>query len=283
MDRKVSWRGIGMAVAFVVLAIALLIGSDYGRHLLGIQFHDKNSPVETPISIAGTYLALAMTVFATWIMARIERRSWLDFGLRGGPRAGRQFGQGLLVGVAAMLGIALAIHFAGGMTIRIANLTPGAGGLALIWTVGFFGIGLFEETLFRGYFFKRLDEAAPFPTAIVVTSLLFGLAHMSSGFDAGLALFDAVLVAGILAISIQLTGSLWWAIGFHAAWDWTESYVLGAADSGIRAEGALFHADPAGPVWLSGGASGPEGSVLTFVAGAIALILMLRRLRAMRG
>jgi len=156
-------------------------------------------------------------------------------------------------------------------------------GSALIWAVGFFGIGLFEETLFRGYFYKRLNEAAPFPTAIVVTSLLFGLAHMSSGFDAGLALFDAVWVAGILAISIQLTGSLWWAIGFHAAWDWTESYVLGAADSGIRAEGALFHADPAGPVWLSGGASGPEGSVLTFVAGAIALILMLRRLRAMRG
>lgn len=178
-----------------------------------------------------------------------------------------------------MLAIALVIHFAGGMTLHTAALTPTAAGLGLIWAIGFFGTGLFEETLFRGYFFKRLDEATPFPTAILITSLVFGLAHMTSGFDAGLALFDAVLVAGILAISIHLTGSLWWAIGFHAAWDWTESYMLGAADSGIRAEGALFHADPAGPIWLSGGSSGPEGSVVTMLVGVAVLVLLVRRLR----
>ena len=278
MSKTFSLRGIGLCLGFLVLAVALLVGSAYGLHVLGINFHDK-SPVEKPFSILGTYLALAMSLLATWVMARIERRSWLDFGLRGGRRAARHFGGGLLVGLGSMGAIALAIHFAGGMTIRPADLSPRATGLAILWAIGFLGTGLFEETLFRGYLLKRLDEATPFPTAMIATSLLFGLAHLSSGFDAGLALVDAVLVALILAISIRLTGSLWWAIGFHAAWDWVESYCLGAADSGLRAEGALFHADAVGPVWLSGGASGPEGSVLTFFVGVVAILMLVRRMR----
>jgi len=278
MARSFQPRGIGLAIAFVVLVVLLLGGTAYGLHLLGIAFHDR-SPVEKPIAIAGTYLSLALTLLATWILARVERRSWLDFGLRGGPRAGRQFGQGLLVGLGAMIAIALVIHFAGGMTIHAANLTPGGVGLGLLWAVGFLGTGLFEETLFRGYLLRRLDEATPFPTAAIATSLLFGLAHLANGFDGGLGLVDAVLVGAILAISIQRTGSLWWAIGFHAAWDWVESFIFGAADSGVRLQGALFHADPAGPVWLSGGDSGPEGSVITCAIGLIALVLIALRLR----
>ena len=278
MRKSLSWRGIGLSIAFLVLAVALLAGSAGGLHALGIRLHDK-SGVEKPYSILGTYLMLACALFATWVMARIEGRSWLDFGLRGGPRAARHFGQGLLVGLGSMIALALAIHLAGGMTIRPATLGPEAVGFGCLWAIGFLGVGLFEETLFRGYLLRRLDEATPFPTAAIVTSLLFGLAHLSSGFDAGLALIDAVLVGGILALSVQITGSLWWAIGFHAAWDWIESWGLGAADSGIRAEGALFHADPAGSVWLSGGASGPEGSVLTFAVGAVALVLLAWRMR----
>jgi hypothetical protein len=278
MGQSFSLRGIGLSVAFLVLVVALLAGSAFGLHALGISFHDK-SPVERPFSILGTYLGLALTLLATWVMARIEGRSWLDFGLRGGRRAARHFGQGLLVGLGAMILIALAIHFAGGMTIRPADFSPKAVGFGIIWAIGFLGTGLFEETLFRGYLLRRLDEATPFPTAAIVTSLLFGLAHLTGGFDAGLAVIDAVLVGGILALSIQLTGSLWWAIGFHAAWDWVESYGLGAADSGLRVEGALFHADPAGSVWLSGGASGPEGSVLTFAVAVIALALTARKMR----
>jgi len=278
MGKSLEWRGVGLAIAFLVLAVVLVAGSAIGLHALGINFHDK-TPIEKPIAIVGTYITLAMSLLATWIMARIEGRSWLDFGLRGGPQGARHFGYGLLVGFVSMIAVALVIHFAGGMTIHPAAFTPAAIGLALMWAVGFLGTGLFEETAFRGYLFKRLGEATSFPIAAIATSLLFGLAHMSSGFDAGLALVNAVLVGGILAISIQLTGSLWWAIGFHAAWDYVESYCLGAADSGLRLQGALFHADPAGPIWLSGGGSGPEGSVITFAVAVIVLVVLAFRLR----
>lgn len=277
MGKSISWRGILLSIGFLLLAVALLIASSLGLRAIGVSFHD-NSPIEKPFSIVGNYLALALVLLATFVMARIEGRSWLDFGLRG-RRAARHFGYGLLTGLAAMVAIALTIHLAGGMTIRSTGLNGQAPAFGLIWAVGFLGVGLFEETFLRGYLLKRLGEATPFPIAVLATSLLFGLAHLTSGFDAGLALVDASLIGGIFALSVQISGSLWWAIGFHAAWDWVESYVVGAADSGLRAEGALFHADPAGPVWLSGGASGPEGSVLTLVAEVIALIFMVRRLR----
>jgi len=278
MAQSFQPRGIGLAIAFLLLALVLVLGSTFGLHALGIRFHDDTA-IERPITIVGTYIALAISLLATWIMARIEGRSWLDFGLRGGPRAGRQFGYGLLVGLVSMIGIMLAIHFAGGMAIHPANLGAGAVGLALLWAIGFLGTALFEETVFRGYLFKRLGEATSFPIAAIATSLLFGLAHLSNGFDAGLGLVDAVLVGGILAISIQITGSLWWAIGFHAAWDWAESFCFGAADSGISLQGALFHADPAGPVWLSGGGAGPEASAITFAVAVVVLVVLALRLR----
>ncbi|MGC2399529.1 MAG: hypothetical protein WA510_07095, partial [Acidobacteriaceae bacterium] len=58
------------------------------------------------------------------------------------------------------------------------------------------------------------------------------------------------------------TGSLWWALGFHAAWDWAESYVYGTSDSGLAIQGHLLSTHPLGSLLWSGGKTGPEGSIL---------------------
>jgi uncharacterized protein len=63
---------------------------------------------------------------------------------------------------------------------------------------------------------------------------------------------------------------LYWAVGFHAAWDWGESYFYGTSDSGMVAQGHLIGEHPMGKILWSGGATGPEGSLLV-----IPLILMI--------
>ena len=68
----------------------------------------------------------------------------------------------------------------------------------------------------------------------------------------------------LLAWTVLWTGSLWWAIGYHAAWDWAESYFYGVPDSGTVMPGHLLMTSAHGPQWLSGGAAGPEGSVFVF-------------------
>ena len=65
--------------------------------------------------------------------------------------------------------------------------------------------------------------------------------------------------------TVRRTGTLWFAIGLHASWDWAQSYVYGVADSGMMAQGHLLNPSFQGPAWLTGGSVGPEGSVLVFV------------------
>jgi len=44
--------------------------------------------------------------------------------------------------------------------------------------------------------------------------------------------------------------------------DWAESYLWGTADSGRVVQGHLFAVHPQGNILFSGGATGPEGSLL---------------------
>jgi hypothetical protein len=78
---------------------------------------------------------------------------------------------------------------------------------------------------------------------------------------------------------LRRTGNLWFAVGFHAAWDWGETYFYSVPDSGMVARGHLLSSSMQGPLWLSGGSVGPEGSVLCFVVIAVVWLAFERRYR----
>jgi uncharacterized protein len=127
--------------------------------------------------------------------------------------------------------------------------------------------------LFPCYVLHR--RAAPrsggFWCAAWVTSAYFGFMHVSNPGETWIGIFAAAFIGFVFCVSVRLTGSAWWAIGCHAAWDWAETYFYGTADSGLTPQGSYLTSTPAGnPLW-SGGAVGPEGSVL--VLGAILLLL----------
>ena len=85
-------------------------------------------------------------------------------------------------------------------------------------------------------------------------------------------LISAGLVAVVFCLSLWRTGSLWWAIGVHASWDWGQSFLYGVADSGLMIQHRLLATHPVGKTVLSGGTTGPEGSIF------ILAILMLMTL-----
>jgi len=70
------------------------------------------------------------------------------------------------------------------------------------------------------------------------------------------------LIGLILAYSLLRSGSLWFALGFHAAWNFTQSFLFGLATSGGAAGVSLLSARVEGDPLLTGGATGPEGSLL---------------------
>ena len=165
-----------------------------------------------------------------------------------------------------------------------------ARGINFWWALGAVG-GLCLDLLLRGsgngiwgvYFAALLGlapclwlhlknvEGSNFWQAAWVTSTLFAFVHTGNGGENWIGIFAAAAIGFVFCVSIRLTGSAWWAIGCHAAWDWAESYFYGTADSGMVAQGHYLSTSPAGSVLWSGGADGPEGSLL--VLGILALLL----------
>jgi membrane protease YdiL (CAAX protease family) len=135
-------------------------------------------------------------------------------------------------------------------------------------------LGLFPCLLLH----LKKAAGAGFWQAAWVTSTLFGFVHTSNSGENWIGIFAAAAIGFAFCVSIRVTGSAWWAIGFHAAWDWAETYFYGAADSGNVATGHYLTTHPVGNALWSGGTNGPEGSVLV-----VAMILLLIALLAIYG
>ncbi|MBV8150943.1 MAG: CPBP family intramembrane metalloprotease [Candidatus Eremiobacteraeota bacterium] len=219
-------------------------------------------------------VALGGALGATAVMARIERRSVWSYGLRDG-QLGRRVAAGALCGI-ALMSLEMALLFATGhlrVQPAVTALGPAIGFLAL-WTYVFAATGVFEEVAFRGYMLVTLARTRlGFWGAAVLLAVVFGAVHGVNGGEALVGEVAAGLFGLALAFAIRVTGSLWWAIGLHAGWDWTESYVWGVPDSGQVVPGTFLNAQLSGPHWLSGGTVGPEASV--FVLIPLALIPLL--------
>ena len=119
---------------------------------------------------------------------------------------------------------------------------------------------------------KAAPRSRGFWQAAWVTSTFFGFYHTNNNGENWIGVFAAGAIGFVFCVSVRLTGSVWWAIGCHAAWDWAETFFYGTADSGLEGTGHYLTSSPAGnPLW-SGGADGPEGSLL--VLGVILVLLL---------
>jgi len=119
---------------------------------------------------------------------------------------------------------------------------------------------------------QKAAARSAFWQAAWVTSTVFGFYHTGNSGENWIGIFAAAFMGFVFCVSVRVTGSALWALGCHAGWDWMETFFYGTADSGMTAPGHFLTARPAGnPLW-SGGADGPEGSVL--VIGVILLLLV---------
>ncbi len=96
-------------------------------------------------------------------------------------------------------------------------------------------------------------------------SISFGYIHGANPGEARIGLVAVVAIGFFFCLTLRRTGNLWWAVGFHMAWDWGESYLYSVPDSGTLLPRHLLNSSFHGPDWLTGGSVGPEGSYLVFV------------------
>jgi membrane protease YdiL (CAAX protease family) len=276
---------------FIALMAALLRGVNAIGHLTHLappKGVDASNASPTFLFIAESLPFLA-TLLVTWIMSKIERRPNSAYGL-GGTRKLPHFFAGLAWGVTCLSLLVLTLWKTGLLVID-SRLLFGSDAFryGALWLVGFLVVGLLEEYLTRGYlqytltrglaglyqwaFNTRHSAALGFWTAALIFSILFGLGHGSNPGESPIGLLSAGLAAMVFCLSLWRTGSLWWAIGFHASWDWAQSFLYGVADSGTMVQHHLLATHPVGKPILSGGATGPEGSL--FILAIMALIILI--------
>jgi uncharacterized protein len=231
-------------------------------------------------------IELAAILLFGSIAAAVERRPFGAFGLpwRRALRAG--FWQGAGAGLASLAVLVFVVQGAGAIRIGLSS-TPAleTAGFGIAYAVLFALLAVREEFLYRGYGVFTLAQVGGFWTSALASTIWFTWSHTegSNGNWVGLA---SVAAFGLLAcLMLRRTGNLWMAIGFHAAWNWGQSYVFGVNDSG--------HPPPPGhlltstisstaPAWLSGASVGPEGSALCLVLIGVLGVLYARVLRGVR-
>jgi membrane protease YdiL (CAAX protease family) len=219
----------------------------------------------------------------TLLMARVERRPLREYGLPLRPLPVADIGRGSALGLVALTGLMLALWLLGVLRFGAVAL-PAAEilVLGLGWAVAFVAVALFEELLLRGYPLTALARGVGFWAAAVILSAIFAAMHARNPGETPLGLAAVFAFGLFFALMRRRAGSLWPAIGFHAGWDWGESFFYGVANSGTVMQGQLLQPVWQGPDWVTGGPTGPEGSVVVMAALAFAAFSVVRWWRAPR-
>jgi membrane protease YdiL (CAAX protease family) len=227
------------------------------------------SPLFVLLSELVPFLAV---VLASFLMSRIERRSMGTYGLPLNKQSISQFVTGYILWgfvpltLLLLLMRGLGVFYFGNVGLHPLDALRWAGA----WGAVFLSVGLLEEYLSRGYVLTTLAEGIGFWPAAIIMAVLFGWAHMGNGGETRIGILDTALFGFFTSVTFRCTGSLWLAVGAHAGWDWAQSFFYGVNNSGLQVPGHLFNPHVQGPIWLSGGSVGPEGSVLS----SLLLVLM---------
>jgi len=276
---------------FIAMLFALLKGVGAIVRLMHLfpKGGGGNTALAPSFGFFAEFVPFLATLLATWIMSKIEKRPNSVYGL-GGRRKFPNFFVGLAWGVICLSLLVLTLWRTGLLVID-GRLLFGSEALryGAIWLLIFLLVGLLEEYLTRGYvlftltrglagiyswlFKTRHSKAFGFWTAAVVLSLLFGLGHGNNPGESPIGLLSAGLASLVVCFSLWRTGSLWWAIGFHASWDWARSFLYGVADSGLMVQHHFLATHPLGRPLMSGGSTGPEGSI--FVLPVLAVVSLI--------
>jgi len=283
---RAGWR----ALLFMLIVVCIVVLINVIGHYVARKYgHGPVNPAQITTTLIpelvaiGELTSLAVILVAALIMGRIERRKLAHYGLPLRTPFPKYFWEGLLWGFLSISSVLFVIFLFHGF--RITGIDTHGSALALStaeWTLAFLAVGFSEEFTFRGYMQFTLTTGIGFWPAALLLSGLFAAAHYSNSGESAFGLVQVAAFGIFACIALQRTGNLWWPIGFHAAWDWGQTFFYGVPDSGLNASHNFLHSEFHGPKWLTGGSTGPEASIFTLICLIIVSLLVLWKYREVR-
>jgi membrane protease YdiL (CAAX protease family) len=271
---KPLWRRIAdfPLVAMLVALASVLLGIAGAVSLAkSLQLQDQLS---RNLVVAGASTVAALVIYK-FVVSRLGEAPRDELELAAAPR------ELSLGSVAGFVLFALVVAVAA--VVDVYNIAGPGGTNDLIRVLVTVAVApaIIEEIIFRGILFRWLEEFAGSWAALLLTSALFGLAHIYNPNATWFSSFAIAVEAGLLiGGAYMLTRSLWAPIGLHFAWNFTQGFIFDVPVSGTDQDG-LVDARLSGPELLSGGGFGLEASVIALTiataAGVWLVVLAVRR------
>jgi len=257
---------VGYILAYVFVTILLMV-------IIKILGGDWEIGGTTEVFFEGLFTVISVAIIfgiMVWgFKSRLAAAGWSS--VRGSFR-GFWIGSG--VGFATAVGMLVLTLITGGgrmefdpgqfsgYLVRITILL----GVMLVATLG-------EEWLFRGYPLSRLSAAMGRGWANLFMAMLFSVAHFNSEGYSVLVAFN-IVIGGLIVGSMRFTsGGVAAAWGFHFAWNSTQ-LLFGSTLTGLDLDVPMVRFISKGPVWISGGALGPEGGIGATISTIVVLFLL---------
>ena len=250
-DDNLAW---GSYLVLGVLAFLIIPGVVGYVLLLNIPAYAA-VPLSTIAAVATLY---AFKKYLSWY---VENGESLSFGGKM-----RMMGIGWAVSVVNFLAIIVCLFLCG--CYRIVNVEFDVAS-QLSWLSLFLLVGVVEEVIFRGILFRLIADKWNIAVGLTTSSLLFGLAHLGNpGATLWAALAIALASGWLFGMAYAYHQTIWVPIGMHWAWNYLEGGVFGCAVSGTPLDyRPLITPKISGTDLLSGGAFGPEASIICVAIG----------------
>ncbi len=112
---------------------------------------------------------------------------------------------------------------------------------------------------------QTLWKAVGFWPAAIIIALNFAADHYF--YKTGENIWDVITLVSLsllMCYSVLRTGTLWFAVGFHVAFDYMQLFIIGTPNGAQVPVGRLLDVRFSGPDWLTGGVLGTEASFLMY-------------------
>jgi len=258
------------ALLFIAFYMALMVAAG----VLFNSFQKKSSVaagqpavVKEGISYLLFIINALVSFAAVWLFRKlVDRRSFNSMGLAF-EKNGAHAGSGFFLGIFLLCTGSCILFFTKNLVWTDINFDANdlfiSFGLMVI-------VAFYEEIVFRGYILNNLLESINKWAALIISALVFTLAHIANP-SIGLVGAVNILLAGILlGLNYIYTRNLWFSIMLHFTWNFFQGPLLGYEVSGMSLK-SLLAQEMHGNKVMTGGEFGFEGSLVATLLYVLAI------------
>lgn len=276
---RIGWK-IAFAVTLYVISslLSAVIASAVYQNIHISSFPSMTSDIMNPsLNDALSSVTLIILLYLVFhIMSKGHQNYWNNLGFSGSDYLKMVLGGFMCAAMFCSMYI-IPLYFVKQLEIEFVLFTPDILLTLIIGLIIFTGVSFSEEIIFRGYIQSRLSEKYEDWLSILITALLFAVLHLANSSYSLLSLVYLFISGIALSLMRIATKGIWFPLGFHLAWNWSEITVFGLGNN-EPLQRWLFTSVETETIWTGNNGSSGLAVILSFLS-IIGLLMCIKTKR----